>query len=179
MRIMPTPVALLGIALLGGCAAAQSSSAAPPLEPDCSFRSASTCWTVAGRFPARRPKSTPSKPDEIRDPSPTAVASNADSSPETRHMPPGDSIGVHKHLPDGSATRCAGLTRLASRTGGRAGTPWNLGRLPGAFGADSVLIRLAAGPLHAADRLAKGPTMEERQSVPGEDVPQGDACPAT
>jgi hypothetical protein len=80
MRIMPTPVALLGIALLGGCAAAQSSSAAPPLEPDCSFRSASTCWTVAGRFPARRPKSTPSKPDEIRDPSPAAVASTADPS---------------------------------------------------------------------------------------------------
>ena len=79
MRIMPTPLALLGIALLGGCAAAQSSWAAPRLEPDCSFRSASTCWTVAGRFPARRPKSAPPKGDEIRDPSPTAVASKADS----------------------------------------------------------------------------------------------------
>jgi len=79
MRIMPTPLALLGIALLGGCAAAQSSSAAPRLEPDCSFRSASTCWTVAGRFPPRRPKSAPPKPDEIRDPAPTAVASKADS----------------------------------------------------------------------------------------------------
>ena len=79
MRIMPTPLALLGIALLGGCAAAQSSSAAPRLEPDCSFRAASTCWTVAGRFPPRRPKSAPPKGDEIRDPSPTAVASKADS----------------------------------------------------------------------------------------------------
>ena len=79
MRIMPTPLALLGIVLLGGCAAAQSSSAAPRLEPDCSFRSASTCWTVAGRFPPRRPKSGSPKGDEIRDPSPTAVASNADS----------------------------------------------------------------------------------------------------
>ena len=79
MRIMPTPLALLGVALLGGCAAAQSSSAGPRLEPDCSFRSASTCWTVAGRFPPRTPKPAPARPDEIRDPAPTAVASKADS----------------------------------------------------------------------------------------------------
>jgi hypothetical protein len=79
MRIMPTPLALLGIVLLGGCAAAQSSSAAPRLEPDCSFLSASTCWTVAGRFPPRRPKAAPPKPDEIRGPAPAAVASKADS----------------------------------------------------------------------------------------------------
>lgn len=79
MRMMWTPLALPGIALLYGCAAAQSSSTAPRLEPDCSFRSASTCWTVAGRFPPRRPRSATPKPDEIRDLSPTVVASKADS----------------------------------------------------------------------------------------------------
>ena len=80
MRMMPTTLALLGIALLSGCAAgAQPSSAAPGLEPDCSFRSPSTCWTVAGRFPPLLPESAVPKPDDIRDLSPITVASKADS----------------------------------------------------------------------------------------------------
>ena len=54
MRMMRTRPVLLCIVLLGGCAAGQSSYAARP-EPDCSFRSAATCWTIAGRFPSRRP----------------------------------------------------------------------------------------------------------------------------
>ena len=85
MRRMPTPLALLGIVLLTGCAAAtQSSSAAPRLEPDCSFRSPSTCWTVAGRFPSRLPKAAVPKPDEIRDLSPVTLASKADSARGSR-----------------------------------------------------------------------------------------------
>jgi hypothetical protein len=81
MRMMPALPALLGIALLYGCAAAtaQPSAIAPRLEPDCSFRSASTCWTMAGRFPSRLPESAVPKPDDIRDLSPTTVASKADS----------------------------------------------------------------------------------------------------
>jgi hypothetical protein len=80
MRMMPTPLVLLGIALLPGCGAAtQSSSAGQRLEPDCSFRSPSTCWTVAGRFPPRLPKPAAPKPDEIRSLSPVTVASTADS----------------------------------------------------------------------------------------------------
>jgi hypothetical protein len=80
MRMMPIPLALLSITLLSGCAAAtQSSSAEPRLEPDCSFRSPSTCWTVAGRFPPRLSKAAVPKPDDIRDPSPVTVASKADS----------------------------------------------------------------------------------------------------
>jgi hypothetical protein len=44
----------LGTMMLCGCGvAAQSSSRTPPREPDCSFRSAGTCWTLATRFPAR------------------------------------------------------------------------------------------------------------------------------
>jgi hypothetical protein len=80
MRMMPTLLVLLSIACLHGCAATtQSSPAAPRLAPDCSFRSASTCWTVAGRYPSRLPKSVGPKPDEIRGPSPITVASTADS----------------------------------------------------------------------------------------------------
>jgi hypothetical protein len=85
MRMMPTPLPLLAIALLCGCTAAtQSASTAPRLEPDCSFRSASTCWTVAGRFPPRTPKSAAPKPDEIRDLPPTVIASKADSARGSR-----------------------------------------------------------------------------------------------
>jgi hypothetical protein len=85
MPIMPTPLALLSIALLYGCAAAtQKSSAAPRLEPDCSFRSPSTCWTMAGRFPPRLPKSAAPKPDDIRDPPPITVARKADTARGSR-----------------------------------------------------------------------------------------------
>jgi hypothetical protein len=126
MRIMPTPVALLGIALLGGCAAAQSSSAAPRLEPDCSFRSASTCWTVAGRFPARRPKSAPSKPDELRDPSPTAVASKADSAHGLSHNRgrPGLGPAVYRSAlsPNKRYMASSGWVRRADGIGGARDT---------------------------------------------------------
>jgi hypothetical protein len=85
MPIMPTPLLLLSVALLCGCAAAtRPSSAAPRLEPDCSFRSPSTCWTVAGRFPALLPESAVPKPDDIRELSPITVASKADSARGSR-----------------------------------------------------------------------------------------------
>jgi hypothetical protein len=76
--MMASSPALLIIVLLCGCAAGQSSSTTVPPEPDCSFRSAATCWTVAGRFPPR-PASAPPKQDEIDSLSPTVLASEADS----------------------------------------------------------------------------------------------------
>jgi hypothetical protein len=85
MRRLPTPLALLSIALLYGCAgAAQRSSGAQRPEPDCSFRSPATCWTMAGRFPPRLPESAVPKPDDIRDPSPITVASKTDSARGSR-----------------------------------------------------------------------------------------------
>lgn len=70
----------LGLTLLCGCAAmAQSSSATPRGEPDCSFRSATTCWTVAGRFPAQRPERGDSLPDEVQSRPATILASGADT----------------------------------------------------------------------------------------------------
>jgi hypothetical protein len=42
-----------GLLALAGCAPQARTALAPsPHEPDCSFRSAATCWTIAGRFPA-------------------------------------------------------------------------------------------------------------------------------
>ncbi len=43
----------------------QSSTAAPARVPDCSFRSAATCWPLTGRFPAPRRQRRDSVPDDI------------------------------------------------------------------------------------------------------------------
>jgi hypothetical protein len=85
MRMMTSSPALLTIVFLCGCAATQSSSTAvpPEPEPDCSFRSAATCWTLAGRFPPR-PVPAPPKQDEIDSLSPTVLASEADSASAPR-----------------------------------------------------------------------------------------------
>jgi hypothetical protein len=68
-------LAVLGAFLLSGCAANQSRAAAPEREPDCSFRSAATCWTVAGRFPARRDETRDSTPEKILQEPPANLAS--------------------------------------------------------------------------------------------------------
>jgi hypothetical protein len=76
---MPDTLALLSIALLCGCAGAQSSSAATRPEPGCSFRAATTCWTVKGRLPRTQPKSAAPKPDDPRGRWPTIIATAVDS----------------------------------------------------------------------------------------------------
>jgi hypothetical protein len=74
------PLMALGMVLLCGCAAiAQSSSVAPEREPDCSFRSATTCWTMASRFPTPRPEARDSVPDELLNQPATLLASGADT----------------------------------------------------------------------------------------------------
>jgi hypothetical protein len=81
MRAAPLLTILqVAMALLSGCAAARSSAAAPRPAPDCSFRSASTCWTMAARFPAPREAAAPD-PDDIVRPSPTRMAMRTDSVP--------------------------------------------------------------------------------------------------
>jgi hypothetical protein len=66
----------LGTVLLCGCGvAAQSSSRTPPREPDCSFRSAGTCWTLATRFPEPRVEAPDSLPTEpLGEPRPLLAA---------------------------------------------------------------------------------------------------------
>ena len=69
-----------GTVLLYGCGvAAQSSSRTPPREPDCSFLSAGTCWTLAVRFPEPRSESVDSLPTEPLSEPPTLLATGADT----------------------------------------------------------------------------------------------------
>jgi hypothetical protein len=73
------PLMPLSVVVLCGCAvSAQPSSAAAP-ERDCSFRSATTCWTVAGRFPAPRPEPRDSVPTELLSQPRAILASGADT----------------------------------------------------------------------------------------------------
>jgi hypothetical protein len=77
VRILPV---VLSIVLLCGCAAAtQSSSTGQGTEPDCSFRSATTCWTLRDRFPQRPPEPAAPTPDELPKRPPVVLASRADA----------------------------------------------------------------------------------------------------
>ena len=73
-------MSLLLIPLIYGCAAntsTESLTIAERAEPDCSFRSPTTCWTVSGRYPpprprpAERPAPQAPKADSIKLASPT------------------------------------------------------------------------------------------------------------
>ena len=78
------------IALLGGCAPHHRAAVvADQAEPDCSFRSAATCWSVGARFPA--PPSI--QPDRIKDSS-SVLAMAADSAPESgaEHSSPEETL---------------------------------------------------------------------------------------
>jgi hypothetical protein len=65
------------VALLSGCGAANTAAVRTTPEPACSFRAVTTCWTLAGRFPARQ--LTP-PPEELRAPPRAVLASATDSS---------------------------------------------------------------------------------------------------
>ena len=69
----------IGLALLSGCGAANAAAVRTTPEADCSFRSGTTCWTLAGRFPARRISTPAPAPRELLAPPPAALASTADS----------------------------------------------------------------------------------------------------
>jgi hypothetical protein len=68
------------VALLSGCGAANAAAVRTTPEADCSFRSGTTCWTLAGRFPARRDSAPAPTPRELRAPPRPVLASTADSS---------------------------------------------------------------------------------------------------
>jgi hypothetical protein len=63
------------VALLSACASVTQSTTAPNRsEPDCSFRSPTTCWTMSGRFPPQRVEPV----ERIPEPQPV-LATGADS----------------------------------------------------------------------------------------------------
>lgn len=67
--------AAVGTVLLSGCMRAPLVSTAPAPRPDCSFRSATTCWTMAGRFPTPAAEARDSVPDELlKEPAATLAA---------------------------------------------------------------------------------------------------------
>jgi hypothetical protein len=79
MGMLPTLSLALALAILYGCATSiRSSSTTRATEPDCSFRAASSCWTLAARFPPSRAE-TDSQPGEIVKPPPAVLAGMADS----------------------------------------------------------------------------------------------------
>jgi hypothetical protein len=79
----PIPLVTVALTLLSGCAAAaapaSSSSATAAGADDCSFRSATTCWTLAPRVPAQHPAPGDSVPDQIQTPPRPVLASEADT----------------------------------------------------------------------------------------------------
>jgi hypothetical protein len=70
---------LLFPALLGACAGNGQSrtAAATPEEPDCSFRSASTCWTLGARLPPPRADSTARPRESLESPAAFAMAGDS------------------------------------------------------------------------------------------------------
>ena len=77
------PALFTAIVLLSGCAAGavgtSASSATPEREGDCSFRSATTCWTLAPRVPVSSPARRDSAPDQLLTPPRPGLAARADS----------------------------------------------------------------------------------------------------
>jgi hypothetical protein len=74
LRASLAPAALF----LGGCAASHLGGPAAARQ-DCGFRSATTCWTLVGRFPARPGVARDSLPADPRDPRPVLLASRTDT----------------------------------------------------------------------------------------------------
>ena len=84
-RLNPFLPSILAGALLGGCAAsAQSASTVAPNQPDCSFHSATTCWTVAGRFPTARSETGDSTAKELLQPTARTLARRVDTTDRAR-----------------------------------------------------------------------------------------------
>ena len=80
-RLTPFLTCLLAATLLGACATTMRSSAADaPSKPDCSYRSATTCWTLAGRFPPAHQTARDSLPRELLESPPRTLASHPDTS---------------------------------------------------------------------------------------------------
>ena len=83
--LRPLALPTVALTLLAGCAAAAApassatSSPASERDRDCSFRSATTCWTLAPRVPERRAEASPTAPDSITVQPAPVLASRADS----------------------------------------------------------------------------------------------------
>jgi hypothetical protein len=85
MRLRHTVTVLWSSALLCGCAASTQSgtTASHELDPDCSFRSPATCWTVSARFPVTRRRPA-AQPEREPPQAPAVLANEADTGRSAR-----------------------------------------------------------------------------------------------
>jgi hypothetical protein len=72
---------VIGAAILSGCAAATQEASQPvssrKAEPDCSFRSPTTCWALPGRVPSWRTEPARRDPeDSVTREAPPVLASD-------------------------------------------------------------------------------------------------------
>jgi hypothetical protein len=73
-------IAAAAALLVAGCALpARSANTAAEPEPDCSFESATTCWTMVGRFLSRRPPARDTLGPDFLAPPPATLVVRTDS----------------------------------------------------------------------------------------------------
>jgi hypothetical protein len=71
---------VFAVVLLCGCAGAPGlATELPVAEPDCSFRAATSCWTLSARLPPRRAEPADSTDRELATPPPALLANATDS----------------------------------------------------------------------------------------------------
>jgi len=82
------PALPVALGLLCGCAPTAQQTWPAQAEPDCSFRAATSCWTLGPRFPSARVERSDSQPGRILRPPPAVLASAADSArgPSSRNV---------------------------------------------------------------------------------------------
>lgn len=73
------PTLPLALGLLCGCAPTAQQTRPARVEPDCSFRAATSCWTLGPRFPSASAERSDSQPERILRSPPAVLASAADS----------------------------------------------------------------------------------------------------
>jgi hypothetical protein len=75
---------LVVVSLLYGCAGATDAATELPVaEPDCSFRAATSCWTLSARLPPKRAEPADSAARELMAPPPQLFANADDSTTST------------------------------------------------------------------------------------------------
>ena len=86
-RLTPFLTHLLAVTLLDACATTMRSAAADvPSEPDCSYRAATTCWTIVRRFPPAHPAARDSLSRELLASPAQTLATSPDTIRDVREM---------------------------------------------------------------------------------------------
>jgi hypothetical protein len=79
----PLACVLIAAPILGCAAGVRTFEAVASPRPDCSFDTATTCWTLTGRFPAR-PMAADTAEDDLLAPPAATLAVHADTTARDR-----------------------------------------------------------------------------------------------